>query len=278
VAILFGSCAALSTLAVVAVPERRGGEDRRRASLADFWRGLRQCLGGRSFRTLLATFFVASAGLGIGVGAGVYALIYWLGFTPAEVGLLLPVHLACCALALPFWAWLSQRSGKVAAIRAWLLYEAGVMVALYFMWPAKPIVYLGTIVSGIGTAGIVNVSSLLADVIDEDELLTGSQRAGAFLGFWTVATKGAAALGPVIVGLALSAAGYVAAASQPPIVITTIRWLYAPSRALVFLLAYLLFRRFELTRERQAEIHAALGARRAALSAADLSGGGEESR
>jgi Na+/melibiose symporter-like transporter len=137
------------------------------------------------------------------------------------------------------------------------------MVALYFMWPWMPIVYLGTVISGIGTAGIVNVTSLLADVIDEDELATGSQRAGAFIGFWTVAMKGAAATGPVIVGAALTAVGYVAAAAQPPIVVTTIRWLYAPSRAVVFVLAYLVFRRFELTRERHAEIRAALEAQRA---------------
>ena len=207
VAMLFAAAAAITTLAVVFVPERAGVPHGRTAGLADFWNSLKQCLRGRSFRILLATFFVASAGLGIGVAAGVYALIYWLQFTPAQVGLLLPVHLGCCALALPFWVWLSKRVGKTAAIRAWLLYEAAVMVALYFMWPWKPIVYLGTIISGIGTAGIVNVTSLLADVIDEDELVTGSQRAGAFIGFWTVAMKGAAATGPVIVGAALTAAG-----------------------------------------------------------------------
>jgi GPH family glycoside/pentoside/hexuronide:cation symporter len=266
--LLFAALGALTALLVAFVPERPASAPAARASgIADFWRSLRKCLASRSFRILLGTFFVASAGLGIGAGAGVYALIYWLEYTPIEIGYMMPVHLGCCCLALPFWAWLSKRIGKVAAIRGWLLYEAMVMVGLFFMWPWKPIVYLGTIFSGIGTAGLVNVSSLLADVIDEDELETGMQRAGAFLGFWTVAAKGAAAAGPVVVGAALTAAGYQAAVAQTPLVITTIRWLYAPSRALVFVLAYLIFRRFSLSRERHAEIRAALDARRGASTA-----------
>jgi GPH family glycoside/pentoside/hexuronide:cation symporter len=263
---MFAALAGATALSVAFVPEQPRVHDDRAAGFADFRRSFRQCLESRSFRILLLTFFVTTAGLGIGVGAGVYALIYWLEYTPADVGLMLPVHLGCCCLALPYWTWLSKRVGKVAAIRRFLLYESLVMAGLYFMWPWKPIVYLGTILSGIGTAGVVNVTSLLADVIDEDELRTGSQRTGAFLGFWTLASKGAAATGPIIVGAALSAAGYVATASQPPVVITTIRWLYAPSRAIVFLAAYLLFRRFELSRERHAEVQAALAARRAAAA------------
>ena len=45
-------------------------------------------------------------------------------------------------------------------------------------------IYTYVVLAGFGWSGFLLVSSLLADILDMDELETGAQRAGAFLGFW----------------------------------------------------------------------------------------------
>ena len=57
--------------------------------------------------------------------------------------------------------------------------------------------------------GFLVAGSLLADVLDHDELATGEARGGAFFGFWSFALKLAAGAGPPIVGVVLGALGYV---------------------------------------------------------------------
>ncbi len=259
-------------LAIVAVPmtflalfapERPGALRGAAASLRDFWRGYRACLRNHPFRILLLTFFVMSLGAGIGQAVAVYALVYWLGFAPGEVGLIIPVYLGAACLALPFWTWLSGRIGKDVTLKWLLFYEMFVLSAIYFLVPIRSLLYTFMIAAGFGLAGFMIVASLLADVLDADELDTGAQRAGAFLGFWTLVMKGAAAVGPLLVGWMLASVGYVPNAPQTPLVVETMRWLYGPIPALFFVAGYLLFRNFPLTRERLSEVQAELARRRA---------------
>jgi GPH family glycoside/pentoside/hexuronide:cation symporter len=219
------------------------------------------------FRILLVTFLVMSLGSGLGQAVAVYALVYWLGFAPGEIGLLIPVYLGTSCLALPFWTWLSGRIGKDVALRRLLFYELFVLGGAYFLIPSKPVVYAFMIAAGFGLAGFILVTSLLADILDADELDTGAQRAGVFLSFWTLVMKGATAAGPVLVGWILAIVGYVPNVPQTSVVIETMRWLYGPIPGLFFVAGYFLFRNFSLTREHLSEIQAELARRRAPLVA-----------
>jgi len=70
-------------------------------------------------------------------------------------------------------------------------------------------------------------SSIQADVIDYDELLTGERRGGRYIGLWSIAKKLAAAVG-VGAGLSiLGLAGYIPNAEQPEAVLLALRVLYA---------------------------------------------------
>jgi GPH family glycoside/pentoside/hexuronide:cation symporter len=237
---------------------------RQAASFANFWWGVRESFKNRPFRILLATFVVMSLGGGLNGAVSVYALIYWLGFSQAEVGIIIPVYLGAATLALPFWVWVSTRFGKDRALKALCFFEVVVLSAIYFLVPIKAVVYAFLTFAGFGLAGFLIASSLLADVLDHDELVTGDQRGGAFFGFWTFALKLANGLGPPIAGGLLGAAGYVAGQAQTPLVIETLRWLYGPIPAVFFLAAALIFWRFPLTREEHARIQDELIRRRQA--------------
>jgi GPH family glycoside/pentoside/hexuronide:cation symporter len=262
-AAVFGATAAAAILVAFFGTSDPPVLERRRASLADFGRGVRRSLTNRPFRILLATFVVMSLGAGVNGAVSIYALIYWLGMTQADVGIIIPVYLGAATLSLPFWVWLSARRGKDWTLRNLCYYEVFVLSAIYFLLPVKAVIYVFLAFAGFGLAGFIVAASLLADVLDHDELTTGEQRGGAFFGFWTFALKLASGLGPPIVGATLAWAGYVANQAQTPVVIETMRLLYGPISAVFFLAAALVFRRFPLTREAHAEIQAELLRRRA---------------
>jgi GPH family glycoside/pentoside/hexuronide:cation symporter len=262
-AALFGTLAAGAILIAFFGTREHPAPATRASSFGDFLGGVRRSLQNRPFRVLLATFVVMSVGAGVNGAVSVYALIYWLGISQAEVGIVIPVYLGAAALALPFWVWLSARQGKDWTLRNLCYYEVLVLSAIYFLVPVKAVIYTFLAFAGFGLAGFIVAASLLADVLDHDELTTGEQRGGAFFGFWTFALKLAGGLGPPIVGGVLAWAGYVANQAQTPEVIQTMRLLYGPVSAVFFLAAALIFRRFPLTREAHAEIQAELLRRRA---------------
>jgi len=98
---------------------------------------------------------------------------------------------------------LARRIGKK---HAWLLSIAintGAFVGVFFLGPGDALIY-GVLVflSGIGLGATLALpSSIQADVIDYDELLTGERREGRYIGLWSIAKKLAAAVG---VGAGLS--------------------------------------------------------------------------
>lgn len=252
----------LFTLLALFAPERPDALRGATAGFHDFCHGYLTCLRHRLFRTLLMTCFLLNVGMWIGYAVGVYALVYWLGFALGEIGFIYPVWLGASCLFLPFWTWLSGRIGKEVALKWVLLYGAAMYFALYFLTPNKLLVYMLVVFSGFGLAGFVALPSLLADVLDVDELDTGAQRAGTFLGLWNLITKGATAIGPLVAGWILDALGYVPNAQQGPHVIEALRWLYGPVPGIFCLISYIVFRNFSLTREHVNEIQAELSRRR----------------
>jgi len=126
---------------------------------------------------------------------------------------------------LPGWVALARRIGKK---RAWLLSIAintGAFVGVFFLGPGDALIY-GVLVffSGIGLGATLALpSSIQADVIDYDELLTGERREGRYIGLWSIAKKLAAAVG-VGAGLSiLGLAGYIPNAEQPEAVLLALR-------------------------------------------------------
>jgi GPH family glycoside/pentoside/hexuronide:cation symporter len=100
---------------------------------------------------------------------------------------------------------------------------------VFFLGPGDALIY-GVLVflSGIGLGATLALpSSIQADVIDYDELLTGERREGRYIGLWSIAKKLAAAVG-VGAGLSiLGLAGYIPNAEQPETVLLALRVLYA---------------------------------------------------
>jgi GPH family glycoside/pentoside/hexuronide:cation symporter len=119
------------------------------------------------------------------------------------------------------------------------------------------------VLAGLGNGGWAVIPvAITADIIDTDELETHHRREGQFFGIWMLALKLATALASGLVGVGLQLIQYAPNVEQTPSAIFGIRMLYGPLPALFLLAGLVLFYRFPLTRERHAEVQAALAARR----------------
>jgi GPH family glycoside/pentoside/hexuronide:cation symporter len=213
-------------------------------STAGLWRGLRLVFRNRPFMILLSAYTISAIGSNLPATLILFYVEYVLESRHADAFLLL--YFFTGIVFLPGWVLLARRIGKKAAWLLSIAINTGAFVGVFFLGPGDAAIY-GVLVffSGIGLGATLALpSSIQADVIDYDELLTGERREGRYIGLWSIAKKMAAAVG-VGVGLStLGLAGYVPNAPQPEEVRLTLRVLYAlvPSvcnlAALVIALSY----------------------------------------
>ena len=206
--------------------------------------GFRTVLRNRPFMILLASYTVAAFGSNLPATLILYYVEYVLQSRMADVFLVL--YFVTGVLFLPPWVILAKRTGKKAAWILSMAINTGAFVGVFLLGPGDDWIY-GILVffSGIGFGATIALpSSMQADVIDYDELITGERREGHYIGLWSITKKLAAALG---VGSALSllgAAGYTPNAAQSDQVLWMLKVLYAlvPSAcnllALAIALAY----------------------------------------
>jgi GPH family glycoside/pentoside/hexuronide:cation symporter len=214
------------------------------ASSPGLWKGMRIVLRNRPFVILISAYTISAIGNNLPATLILFYVQYVLESPLADFFLLL--YFVTGIVFLPGWVILARRIGKKTAWLVSIGVNTGAFVGVFFLGPGDAAIY-GVLVflSGIGLGATLALpSSIQADVIDYDELLTGERREGRYLGFWSIAKKLAAALG-VGAGLAvLGMAGYEPNARQPESVLMALRVLYAlvPSAcnlaALLVALAY----------------------------------------
>jgi GPH family glycoside/pentoside/hexuronide:cation symporter len=148
-----------------------------------------------------------------------------------------------------------------------MLWAAGSLLSLPVAFaPGMSAFRLGLVLTltGLGNGGwAVLPPAITADIVDYDELDTDRRREGAYFGLWTLVMKWAQAIAAGVVGIALQLLGYMPNQPQGPATVLGIKLLYGPVPAALLLAAYVVFRRFPLTRERHQEVQSVLAARRA---------------
>lgn len=181
----------------------------------------------RPFIILLASYTISALGSNLPATLILYYVEYVLESSRADLFLLL--YFVTGIVFLPAWTLAARRIGKKNAWLAAMGINTLTFVWVFFLGPGDELVYgVLVVASGVGFGATLALpSSIQADVIDYDELLTGKRQEGQYVGLWTISKKLAAALG-VGVGLAvLGWAGYAPGETQPPRVLMSLRMLYA---------------------------------------------------
>ncbi|MEM9177255.1 MAG: MFS transporter [Myxococcota bacterium] len=243
---------------------REPAGNRRRASkpitqvAADVWRN-------RHARLLLAMIFIEHTGAGASMVLSPFTYKYVLQ-APHAIGEIFLFYVGASLVSLAVWVPLSRRVGKKST---WLAGLAAGMLGylMIFDLEAGAITYMkvAVVLTGACSAcATVLGSSILADVIDADELETGERKEGAYYSAYTFLYKTSSGIMAGIAGLALGTVGFVPGEVQPATVQLVIRSLHGLVPFATMLAGALILTRFTLNESRHAEIRAQLDARRAA--------------
>lgn len=201
----------------------------------------------RPFLILLIAYTIAAFGSNLPATLILYYVEYVLQADNAE--LYLAIYFITGILFLPLWIYIAGRTDKKRAWIGSMVVNTGAFTGVFFLGAGDAFWYgLLVFLSGIGFgASLALPSAIQADVIDYDELMTGSRREGQYIGIWSIAKKMAAAAGIGIGLTVLGTAGYQANTQQPEAVVLTLRILYALVPCLCNILSILVLTLYPIT-------------------------------
>jgi GPH family glycoside/pentoside/hexuronide:cation symporter len=259
----------LIAVAVLRVPEGRPEHTGHRK--LGFLAGLRIVAGNPAFGRMIGCVVLFVSGIAIQGTLHRLVLADVMGDTSVFAWMIFIENLATLA-AVPAWLWLSVRIGKHRALIIAALWLAVLSLPLTLMRAGDTSVLVVLIaIRGSSFASILFLAnSIAADVIDLDNLASGRQRSGLYFAAWGMTIKLSLALG-LLLGTALPASlGYDPAASTtPPDVQANLMLIYGFVPAVMMAAGAAFLYRFPITRERHAEVRAALDARAGALADAE---------
>jgi len=206
-------------------------------------------------------------GLAQGVSGGLFLFYFQfvLGFTHSAQ-ILLAVYFISGLLGVPLWWFMARKLGKHRTLQVNFLYAAATTAGLLILPPhamalAIPFMVLAGVTQG-GAALLTR--TLMADVVDDDEVRTGARRSGIYFGILLTTSKVGVALGPLTY-VALQFAGFQPheGAVNTPLALNTLTALFIGGPVLLSILGALSLRKYPLDEARQAELQAAIAARHA---------------
>lgn len=250
----------LATLLAVAIVPEAKGPPQQHLTLRDT---IKTLFESRSAQRVLLPDFLLGVAQGVSGALFLFYFQFVLGFE-RESQTLLAVYFASALLGVPVWWLAAQRFGKHRAMQGAFIYTAATTAVLMVLPPhqfiiAAPFMVVAGMANG---GGVLLTRSLMADVVDEDELATGTRRSGLFFGLLLTTSKLGVASGPLALGV-LGLVGFHAAAGaqNTPDALSALTIMFIAVPIVLCLLGALTLRNYPLDAKRQAELHAAIEAR-----------------
>ncbi len=231
---------------------------------ASFAHGLRLLARHNTYRRLCGMYLFGRMAMDVAGAMFIYYFDYWLqrpGDHPIALGSVMLVSI----LSLPLWLRIARHTDKHQAMiagAAWWIFLQIAIVIIQPDWP-RWIVFACAACTGVSFAVLDLMPwSMLADVIDEDELRSGERREGLYAGFFMFLRKLSGAGAVAAAGIILDLSGYVPKAAAEPAVLLSIRGLTGALPALLLACSIAFALRYPLSRAAHAAVQRQLAARR----------------
>jgi GPH family glycoside/pentoside/hexuronide:cation symporter len=257
---------ALALTGLLLIPLRvREREEFQRRALVGSVSAMRDVLRNPHARRILSVQFLDSLGIGVIGVLGPYLAQYVIKRTDL-IAALPGVYTGFLLASIPLWVWVSRRFGKR---QAWTTAMIGMAlsfgVTIFVGEGDVTLLLIMLIVAGVfgGCGGPIG-ASMLADVIDADELATGQRKEGAYTAAFTFAFQVGSGITVALVGFALSASGFLPNVDQTPAVIWTMKGLFAGMPLIMLLVGAAVLRHYALDEHEHERIRQRLLEARAA--------------
>jgi glycoside/pentoside/hexuronide:cation symporter, GPH family len=172
-----------------------------------------------------------------------------------QIPLVMTLLLVTIGAFLYFWKWLTDRWAKGPTYALGLLIAFGATASTVFLpLGGSSLIYVIIFIAGFGfSAQWVLPWSILPDVIEYDELLTGERREGMYYGVRGFIGKLSDALGLFIAGWVLRLFGYLPDVAQSAEALLGIRLFFGPVPSFLVFLSLPLLIWFPITRKTHLE-------------------------
>jgi len=235
------------------------------------WQGFKTTYRNRTFMRVVAAFVLLIVAFQLVMGFNNYITIFYLfGGRTADASTLMAYNGTLWAVvglagAFPL-AFLSRRFGKRATVLLALgLIIGGNLVKIVCYNPALPyLTFFPTVCLSLGMVFAFSlVNAMIADICDEDELITGLRREGTYFAVYNWWWKVAVSVATILSGYLQRHTGFIeGSATQTDATLLALRlWEIALPPALCVISFWLLFK-YPLTEARANEVKALLNARR----------------
>jgi sugar (glycoside-pentoside-hexuronide) transporter len=218
---------------------------------------LKALYGNRPFRILVIVFVIALIG-----NAFVPILTLYVADYVVQMPRIAPViilsYILATAVSIIFWIRLSRRIGKKEAWSRALLFSSVIFALTTYYHQGTWLVWIIlAILAGFAYGGTVALApSMMADVIDLDELQTGRRREGTYFGIWSFIDKAAIGIAVFIGMYSLDIMGYVPNQAQPLRVFWTLKVLYSILPTICFAVCAYLLRHYPIDQREHERIRA----------------------
>ncbi len=259
-ALICGVSFVVTTLLTFFVTQER--PETQRESPLSFRETVGYMLKNVPYRYALAIYVFGWMSVSVVTTLFAYYFIYWVGMSLDEVSILQGGIMLAAWLFLPVVSRLSLRFEKktayILAVGSW-----AVLMLFTLMVPqgSKFLAYLICGLSGLGISAIhLMPSSMLPDVIEADELVSGYRQEGAYSGMTTFSSKLGQMVVLALLPVLLNRTGYLppgeggAAAGQPASALQAIRIMIAVIPAVLLGLSLIAARLYPLTRAKHAQL------------------------
>ena len=224
---------------------------------------LQSVLSNRAFLILFLSMLVFFMMRGVQATLALHATTFFWSLTPQDIQLVTLAIVVGLLAGIPFAKPLSHRFDKkwifiVGAIWSLLFHVAPIMMRLWGWLPENGdpalivILVVASLFGGMGAVqSLVAAGSMIADISDEHELVTGLRQEGMLFGGMAFAGKAASGLGHSFAGIGIDLINFPTEAVPDEVaneVLQKLAWLYGPGVGMIGLLAVTIFLRYPLTR------------------------------
>jgi GPH family glycoside/pentoside/hexuronide:cation symporter len=263
---VFGTIAVITTLVTtlsVKEPPELAGEPSKLPPVKAILTPFRN----KPFVILMIAFILSSFSFTVLTALVPYFIQYQLNMKDQVSFVLLAMLLMIGIFLIPAKL-VSDKINKGPAYALGLFIASMAVISSFFLPHAPtPFIYVVAAIAGLGfSAQWVFPWSMLPDVIEYDEKMTGERREGVYYGLWAFLSKFTGALGVAVSGWALGLFGYVPNVEQTVRALFGIRLFFAIVPAVVILISLPFLIWYPITRQSHAALVKELADRKAKVS------------
>ena len=226
-------------------------------------------LENKNYLYVAGAYLSANIATAIVGAVGLHVYTYTFKINNYGIGILFGVMFGLSVLSQQFWvAYTKKRDKRTSAL---LAVKLSILSSIFFIALvlfrdyviAHPIWMMAYVIpSGIGIGGLITLPfSMIADTVDEEELMTGHRSEGLYYGGLTFSYKISQSVAIFLLGIILDLVGFDSSlAVQPTATVVGLGLVVAFGTLVALLMAYRFYNRYNMTKDKAESIKKAIEA------------------